>query len=272
MSYFVTSDGCNLYYEDHGEGEPVVLIHGWSCSHQHWRKQVPELREKHRVIIYDLRGHGNSDCTENGLTLPQFGRDLKELLSYLNLKKVTLVGWSMGTQVIFEYIKQFGCNNLAKVCFIDMTPKLITDNQWELGLYGKFTHQDNLALLGAFCENWEGVAEQFIPNIYNKTGNYDKTEVKWAIELAKKNTPHVMVSLWIAMAIGDYRDVLAKITIPALIAYGEESALYAPAVSEYMRDHIQDARLIAFAGCGHYLFSERSAYFNQLLDEFIAFA
>ena len=132
MPYFRTNDHVELYFEEQGEGKPVVLIHGWSASRKHFNKQINELAKYHRVISYDLRGHGDSSRVEYGLTMEQFAKDLNDLVIHLNLEDVSFVGWSMGTHIIWEYVKNYGCDNIASLCFIDMTPKLLTDAEWDL--------------------------------------------------------------------------------------------------------------------------------------------
>lgn len=69
MAYFLTDDNTKIYYEIEGEGKPIVFTHGWTCNHGFFKKQVSKLTEKYKVITYDLRGHGDSERPENGLTM-----------------------------------------------------------------------------------------------------------------------------------------------------------------------------------------------------------
>lgn len=269
MPFFITDDNVKLYYDDRGAGKPVILIHGWSCSRHHFKKQVPELKKNYRVITYDLRGHGDSDAPEKGLTLPRFANDLKQLIEHLELKDVSLVGWSMGTSIIFEYVKQYGCENLGKLCLIDMTPKLITDDEWKIGLYGDFDLAANLDVLNTLTSNWDEFSQVFIPGVFSKKGCKNEEDLNWMLQEVKKNTIHVLVNMWIAMAVSDYREVLPNISVPCLITYGEESCLYLAENSKYMNDKISNSTLDAFPGCGHALFFEDPDKFNKDLVEFL---
>ncbi|QGU94565.1 alpha/beta fold hydrolase [Clostridium bovifaecis] len=269
MSYFLTSDNTKIFYNEAGNGRPVVLIHGWSCSHLHFQNQINELSRNYRVIYYDLRGHGISEVTDYGLTLPRFAQDLKELIEHLNLKDVTLVGWSMGTSIIFDYVKQFGCANLYKLCLIDMAPKIITDETWKYGLYDGFSYEDNLNTMVDLNANWHKFAEGFIPAIFAKSGCRDKNILDWAFEQAFKNSPHVMIRMWVSMSSQNYLPVLSKITVPTLITYGAESFLYSNKNSEYMNREIPNSRLVSFPRCGHALFMEKPEMFNEELIKFI---
>lgn len=269
MPYFATKDNVKIYYEDRGSGEAVVLIHGWSCSRHAFKYQVPELVKNHRVISYDLRGHGDSDRPEKGLTMAQYAQDLKELMNFLNLDKFSLVGWSMGTHIIFEYLKQFGSSDLEKICFVDMAPKLITDENWDLGLYGDFDHQANLELLATLTADWDGFVDEFVPALFSENDNYDQETVNWLKKEARKNTPHVMINMWIAMVSQDYRDLLNQIDIPTLITYGEDSSLYSSENSEYLNENIANSKLVPFADCGHALILENPDKFNKELISFL---
>ncbi|MBA3585577.1 MAG: alpha/beta hydrolase, partial [Gemmatimonadetes bacterium] len=98
-----------LYYEDHGSGSPVVLIHGWPLSGRSWENQVPALVDAgHRVITYDRRGFGHSSQPWTGYDYDTFAADLDALLEHLDLSDVTLVGFSMGGGEVVRYIGRYG--------------------------------------------------------------------------------------------------------------------------------------------------------------------
>ena len=102
-----TKDGAIIYYEDHGSGQPILLVHGWTCSSKFWRKNVPELCKHFRVITIDLRGHGNSSKILTGHTISQYASDVRALIEHLGINDVTLVGWSLGGPVVLSYYDQF---------------------------------------------------------------------------------------------------------------------------------------------------------------------
>lgn len=270
MSYFLTDDNTKLYYEVTGKGtKNVVLIHGWSASHLFYKKQIPVLSESYKVISYDLRGHGLSEESKDGYTIPRYAQDLKNLIDHLNLKNVVLVGWSMGTHILLEYIKQFGCDNLDKIVIIDMSAKLITDESYKCGLYGKFTYQDNLDTMGMMNKNWKEFTATFVPAIFAKSGCADQELLKWTYEEEYKNSTSVMIRMWLSMSSQDYRDVLPKINVPALITFGLESVLFIPENSEYLSKMISGSKLVAFPKCGHSLQLEDSDKLNKELKDFI---
>jgi non-heme chloroperoxidase len=131
---FVTTDGTIIPYEIKGEGKPIIFIHGLYGKSKDFKEAINTLSQKYCCITYDNRGHGASKET-SGLTIKQFAKDLKELIAFLSLENITIVGYSMGAFILFEYIQSFGCEHLAKIVLVDITPKMINDRTWKNGLY-----------------------------------------------------------------------------------------------------------------------------------------
>src|SRR5437899_2712667 len=127
------STSIDLYYEDHGSGSPVVLIHGWPLSGASWEKQTAALLAAgYRVITYDRRGFGRSSKPGIGYNYDTFVADLDKLLRKLDLKKVALVGFSMGTGEVTRYLGKFGSKRVRKAVLIGtLGPYLVkaADNQ-----------------------------------------------------------------------------------------------------------------------------------------------
>src|SRR5947209_2229276 len=113
------STDIELYYEDHGSGSPVVLIHGWPLSGASWEKQTAALLAAgHRVITYDRRGFGRSSKPGVGYNYDTFAADLDKVLKKLDLKKVALVGFSMGSGEVTRYIGKYGSKRVRKAVLI----------------------------------------------------------------------------------------------------------------------------------------------------------
>lgn len=269
MSNFITSDGIKLYYEEKGEGKPVVFIHGWTADHTVFNPQVEALSNEFKVVTYDLRGHGVSDRPDKGLTLKRYAMDLKELIEHLNLNDVIVAGWSMGSSIIFEYVKNFGVEHLSKVCVLDMTPKLINDDNWKLGLnHGTFTNKDTFDALTVMCDNWMDFAKGFAADALPYLNEEQLAPI---LEGLAKNSPHVMYAMWIAMSANDYRDVLENITVPTYIAYGDKSTLYSKDTAEYLNSKIPNSKVVAFENCTHFLIIENPGKLSEVIRELAAF-
>src|SRR5438132_3913192 len=113
----------DVYYEDHGAGPPVVLIHGYPLSGRAWDKQVPALLEAgHRIITYDRRGFGKSSQPESGYEYDTFAADLNTLLEHLDLRDAVLAGHSMGTGEVTRYLGRYGSARVAKGVLVAPIP------------------------------------------------------------------------------------------------------------------------------------------------------
>ena len=267
MESFITSDNVNIYYEVNGVGQPIVFIHGFTEDHNSFRIQQRALSKKYKVITYDLRGHGISDRVNYGLNMERFALDLRELIDYLELEDVILVGWSMGVFIIFEYINIFGLENIYKLCLIDKGPKIINDNNWKLGLYhGKYTMEDAIKDLDLIKSNWRKFAEKFIRDM---TPYFNEKQFIIAMEKMNNNSPNIMYSMWKSMIEKDYRDTLSKISIPTLIIFGGKSTFYSADTGKYLERNIKNSELKIFEDCTHLLVLENPVKFNKELDLFI---
>ncbi len=286
MSSIETSDGIKLNYLESGSGEPLFLIHGLTANLNYFKKQIPVLSQKYRVIAYDLRGHGLSEASK-GLTLERYAQDLEEIMDHFEIRKASVVCWSMGAHVLFEYIRNCTCERLGKIVIIDMSPKLLKAADWRFGLAGAsgkpgdFGHEDNLSVLAAMCRDWDAysrvVAERILmrPAASEKLRSgleasfKGKEDLPWIYEQSRLNNPFVIVSMWISMAMKDYRPVLPGITVPCLLTYGTESNYYGPDNYEYMKSQIPDASILPFEGCGHALHIQEPDKFNNAVMDFI---
>src|SRR5277367_6085632 len=127
MSYITVgkenSSDIELYYEDHGSGDPIVLIHGYPLSGASWEKQVPALLAAgHRVITYDRRGFGKSSQPTTGYNYDTFAEDLHKLVTHLKLRDFALVGFSMGGGEVARYLGKYGSKAVSKAVIISGVP------------------------------------------------------------------------------------------------------------------------------------------------------
>ena len=120
-NFLQVSDGAWIYFEDYGKdkGEPIMILHGFLCSSKFFYKNIDALSADHRLVLIDWRGHGSSSKTLQNLTMDRCAKDVHELIEYLGLEDVTLLGWSMGSSVVMEYYEQFGDEHLRKIGVVD---------------------------------------------------------------------------------------------------------------------------------------------------------
>ena len=212
------SGNIDLYYEDLGSGQPVVLIHGWPLSGASWEKQAAALLAAgHRVIAYDRRGFGRSSQPSTGYDYDTFAEDLNKLLTKLNLRDVALVGFSMGGGEVARYLGTNGSQRVSKAVFIaSVPPYLIKTSDNPEGVDGnvfegikKAIIADRPAFLSAFLANFYNV------DVLKGKGISDEAvQASWNVGVgASAKGTLDCVSAWVT----DFRNDLPRIDVPALV-------------------------------------------------------
>jgi peroxiredoxin len=215
------STDIDLYYEDHGSGQPVVLIHGYPLDGRSWERQTSALlKAGYRVISYDRRGFGLSSQPTIGYDYDTFAADLNALIEALDLRDAVLVGFSMGTGEVARYVSNYGSARLAKVAFMgSLQPFLLQTDDNPGGVPQEVFDGIEAAALADRFAWYDG----FLANFYN-TDDYLGSKVS---EAAVRGNWNVAAgSSWFAAAavvptwLTDFRPDIAKIDIPALILHG----------------------------------------------------
>jgi pimeloyl-ACP methyl ester carboxylesterase len=256
MSHFIADDGAKIHVHVSGDGTPVVMLHGWTANHQEWFPFLGMLTGKHRVFRWDARGHGGHPL--EGRTQPtveRMARDLANLLDHYQLGKICAVGHSMGALTLWQYIRDFGTSKLDKVCFIDQSPKLLTDEHWQHGIYGDFDEFKAAELMSWLRADFaEGVLKLSAFGLNNRAREkYLANANGWerSRNALRAQTPGPLIDCWASLTAADYRDVLGKIDIPALLVYGGESNFYRTATAHYVAKQIPQAVLHIYEGTDH---------------------
>ena len=261
-----------LYYEDHGSGSPVVLIHGWPLSGASWEKQAAALLAAgHRVITYDRRGFGRSSKPAIGYDYDTFASDLDKLLTKLKLTKVALVGFSMGSGEVTRYLAKYGAKRIRKAVLIGtLGPYLVKAPDNPEGVDAKVFAD----IKAAIRADRPAFLMEFLKNFYN----YDVTGGKLVSERVLEDNWNVAVG---ASAIGtvacvdcwieDFRKNLPKNTVPTLILHGDADRILPPhATSRRQAKLIKNVKLIELAGGPHGVLWTHAAQINEELVKFLA--
>ena len=265
MSYFTLKNGEKLYYEDLGKGpETLIMMHGWSSSHEIFEEPVSILKDKARCIIYDHRGHGKSkDANREKPTMETLAGDLDEIIRGLSLSGVTLLGWSMGAGVVLNYVRIYGCDALKQIVLCDMTPKQLNDEEWKLGLYqGKYTREDmERESVKDFYSLYKAFAVGAIPKLKRVPGFLLKKPLKKKLAECDEN---VLKSLAVSMKSQDNRDVPEMITVPVTYFYADPGSLFSPKLAEWYRDHVKTPfNAVRFPDSDHMLVSNNPELFAE---------
>ena len=266
------SNGIILHYEDNGaSGRTMVLIHGWPLSGASWSEQVPALTEAgNRVVTYDRRGFGESDKPESGYDYDTFAADLAGLINGLDLKDVTLVGFSMGGGEIARYIGRYGEERLHSVVFAGAVPPYLlkTDGNPDGGL----GEDDVVGMEQGAREDREGFLDGFTTNFFTAGDELKVTEEQRqrALELQKPARDEAIVGCIDAFGRTDFRNDLERITVPTLVIHGDSDAIVPFEVSG-KRTHaaIEGSELVVVEGAPHGFNVSHAEEFNSALLDFL---
>ena len=211
-----------IYYEDHGAGQPVVLIHGYPLSGRGWDKQVPVLLDAgYRVITYDRRGFGQSSQPASGYDYDTFAADLNTLLEYLDLRDAVLAGHSMGTGEVTRYLGRYGPARVAKGVLVAPIPPYLLQAGDNPGGVPQAVFDGFAQAARADTPAW---MKGFLDTFYN-AGTLAGTLVSdqalaasWNLAVTASATAAVAcIATWAT----DFRDDLPKIDVPILVIQGD---------------------------------------------------
>ena len=220
------STNIDLYYEDHGSGQPVVLIHGYPVSGASWEKQVPALLTAgHRVITYDRRGFGKSSQPATGYNYDTFAEDLNKLLQRLELRDVVLVGFSMGGGEVARYLGKYGSKVVSKAVIIGGVPPFLlkTPDNPE-GVDGSVFE----GIKQAVSADRYAFFTEFFKNFYNTDQLLGKRISQGAIQASWNLAAEASATASLACVPTwheDFRQDVARIDVPTLVIHGDSDRI-----------------------------------------------
>jgi pimeloyl-ACP methyl ester carboxylesterase len=263
-----------LYYEDHGSGRPVVLIHGYPLDGSSWELQARELLDAgHRVITYDRRGFGRSSKAGTGYDYDTFADDLKTVLETLDLTDVTLVGFSMGTGELARYVGRHGADRVAKLAFLaSLEPYLVQADDNPTGVPRAVFD----GIEAAAREDRYAWYTQFFADFYNLDENLDSRVSRQVVDAnwntAVSSAPvaaYAVVSAWIEDFRRDVEAVRAA-GKPTLILHGTaDRILPIDATGRPFHAALPEAEYVEIDGAPHGLLRSHAAEVNRALIPFV---
>jgi non-heme chloroperoxidase len=261
-----------LYYEDHGSGQPVVLIHGYPLDESSWEKQTAVLLDAgKRVITYDRRGFGKSDKPTTGHDYDTYAADLSALVSALDLQDAVLVGFSMGSGEVVSYLSRYGSHRVSKAVFIGALQPFMLKT--EDNPSGGMSQEDVDGMLDTIKADRYAFFTGFLQNFYN-TDEYLGTRISeealrnsW--QLAANMSPYT--SVWaVATWFTDWRADIDKIDVPTLIMHGTGD-LNVPIdiTSRVLTEMLPSATYIEIEGAPHGMLWTHGDEINKALLDFL---
>ena len=266
------SGSIELYYEDHGAGRPVVLIHGYPLSGRAWDRQVPVLLENgHRVITYDRRGFGKSSQPVTGYDFDTFAGDLRTLLETLDLREVTLAGHSMGTGEVTRYLSRYGSARVARGVLVAPIPPFLLQAPGNPDGVPASVFDGFIQAARGDTPAWmKGFLDTFY-NIGTLRGTLVSDQAYQASWNLAASASAVAAVACIPTWETDFRADLPKIDVPILVIQGDDDqVLPLPKTGQRLPGLISDLQLVVIEGGPHAIPWTHADQVNAALLKFIA--
>jgi non-heme chloroperoxidase len=253
-----------------GDGRPVVLIHGWPLSGESWAEQLAPLRDAgYRVVVYDRRGFGRSDPGD-GYDYDHLAGDLDNVLTDLDLRDVTLVGFSMGGGEVARYVSAYGEDRLHSVVFAAaVTPYLAKTEDHPDGPLDEETAK---GMEQGLRDDREAFFDQFTRQFFSAGDELAVSEEQrqQAIELCRQADQDAALGCMTSFATTDFRSDLAKISVPALIIHGDSDGVVPLEGSGRLtHEALSQSELEVIEGGPHGINTSHASQFNRILMEFL---
>lgn len=265
MQLFKASDGASIAYEEEGSGRPLLMLHGLMANRSFFREQLG-LAPEFRLIRPYLRGHGDSS-TAGPLSVERLAQDISEFADQLALEDAIIVGWSLGASVLWQVLAGPAADRFAGAVVVDMTPCVLNEGEWQLGLSQEVCEAREAAIV----EDFRSFATSAGQAIFAPSAEGERNEdALWAGEEFARSDAAAIASLWASLARQDFRRALGSIAQPTLIVHGAHSHLYGSDTAEHLAAALPNATAIQFERSGHSPHLEQPDLFNRVIRDFAA--
>ena len=266
LLHFTASDGARIAWKEEGEGRPLLLLHGLMANSRFFREQS-DLANAFRLISVDLRGHGESGTGSDKPTIARLAADVGELADHLGLEDAIGLGWSLGATVLWHVLAGPAGHRFAAAVVVDMTPRVLNDEGWSLGLSSEICE----ARAQAIAEDYPGFTASAGAAIFAQPLTDEARPLAaWAAAEFRRNDPAVTAALWDSLVAEDARPLLARIEQPTLVVHGANSHLYGSDTADHLVETLPNAIAVQFERSGHSPHLEQPELFNLTLTEFAA--
>jgi non-heme chloroperoxidase len=265
-TYIEVEPGIELYVQDAGSGDTIVFIPGFTFTTEVFAAQVQHFSKTHRTIVLDPRSHGRSTMTVHGNDYVTHGTDLQKVLEALEIKNPTLVGWSFGCLTVWEYIRQFGTDQIQSLVLVDMPPKSLSLKQDQDWVEGPL--DDMAAAYTNYLRNPKGQRDFISAYAAGVMVQRDlkKEELTWIVEQSLKTPYYIAANLFSSGLFSDYRVEAAESSesLPTLYIVAEH---WAETATRYLSKLTPKASVEVLGG--HLMFWEHSQKFNEMVEGFL---
>jgi pimeloyl-ACP methyl ester carboxylesterase len=256
--------GVTLFVQDLGAGRPVVLVAGFGLDHTAWDAEVRLLTEHHRVVCVDQRGHGRSDKPLGGYEVDRLAADLIAVLDALDLRDVTLVGWSFGGQVAFK-VAADAPERLAQLVLVGSNG--VSASRTAAFPFG--APADAVEPMLVAGEQNGRLAARRAALVQGFHGDPDPDILNLLLQRSLRMPSWAAVACYQTMLRADLVDRIPDVRLPVLQLIGAEDPVHSAKGARWLTEQLCDARLVELADCGHFPMFEAPAAFDAALVEFV---
>lgn len=259
----VESHAGNIYYEDIGEGPPLVLVHGWSANRTFWEPQISAFAASHRIIAVDLRGHGLSDKPARGYAFDDHCADLKRVMEALRVEDATLVGWSTGGGICTKYAATIGdhIGRLGLVC--PTSPRFVKNSRYPYGLTVENVEQ----VIAGETRDRPANRRLVMERCFHKLPSMQMLD--WVWQNSMQCPAYVGIQLMEALIAEDLIDLLPQIAVPTTLFQGRYDSFCPAEGASFMAERIPRAEVVFFEALGHAPHLEEPETFNAAFRTFL---
>jgi non-heme chloroperoxidase len=259
---FTLPDGTRLAYVDEGSGPPIVFLHGWSSSMNWFGPQVPALSRRFRVLAMDFRGHGDSDKVPHGHTMEQYAEDVHAFVEGMGARDCLMVGWSMGSFVLWKYVERYGRDQALGMVFVGQSASDLRSDRYP---YGIVTEQQFYGMMHAIQTDHRATVYDWMRGIRMHA---TEAEIDWMAREYLRCPTHIATVAFYFQTMVDCFGAFPLIDFPTRVFFGADDKMYNLRDGEYLAEAIPGTKLVVFEQSGHVPMLEEPEKFTRELEAF----
>ncbi|BCL12754.1 alpha/beta fold hydrolase [Micromonospora sagamiensis] len=247
----------------------LLFIPGLAMTSAYFDEVAADLSQDHDVVTVDLPGHGDTPDPSPGWTIDDAARAVRAVVDRLELRDVTLVGWSLGAGVAWTYLDLFGTDRVSKLVSVEMSPRILAGPDWTHAAFGGLDAAGAIQTQRAIWTDPQGFLDDLVRRSFAAGSTPDPARLQRLVTETRSCSVVSVLALWLDVLTRDWREQLTTTTLPTLLVHGAQSQVYPTDVGAWLHRAMPDARLATFAHSGHMPFLEEPEKFTSVLRDFV---
>ncbi|WP_416903335.1 alpha/beta fold hydrolase [Micromonospora echinospora] len=247
----------------------LLFVPGLAMTSAYFDGVAADLSQDHEVVMVDLPGHGGNPDPGPGWTIDDAARAVRGVVERLDLRDVTLVGWSLGAGVAWTYLDLFGTDRVSRLVSVEMSPRLLVGEDWPHAAFGGLDAAGAIQTQRALWADPQAFQDDLVRRSFAAGIEPDPATLRRLTAETRSCAVVSVLALWLDVLTRDWREQLATTSLPTLLVHGARSQVYPTDVGSWLRGAMPDARLETFAHSGHMPFLEEPEKFTSVLRDFV---